>query len=126
MRHGFIYEQKSFVVCVNNTNEPAKFDNMMDFLAQCKLAYSMLEAPVLHCEVIEKLWATTVHDSKNRSITFTLKGTNYTLTNDILSVCLRLPENNQLVSPIEKQIRYMLREINYDELDTNLGKIVIK
>ena len=111
-------------MCINKADAPTEFCNLMDFLTQCKLAYSVLEAPILHCEVIEELWVTTFHDSEYNSIAFTLKSDNYTLTTDILSVCLSLAENNQHDSLTKQQIRTMLREINYAQPDANLGKIV--
>ena len=77
-------------------------------------------------EVIEDVWTTTVYNNTDKVLNFDLKGNSYSVNADILSTCLNLPADTHTTSPTENEIRTMLREINYDEPEANLGKIVRK
>ena len=123
---GFVYELNNFTACVNTTDAPQEFHNLMRFLGQCNLSYAMTEAPILFCEVIEEVCTTAVYNAKDKIIIFNLKGNLYSIKGDVLNSCLNLPANTHAKSPIELEIRIMLNEINYIAPDANLGKIVRK
>ena len=44
----------------------------------------MVESPTIYSEVVEEVWTSAVFDSKNLTITFTLKGTNYCVNCDAI------------------------------------------
>ncbi|KAL8126096.1 hypothetical protein AgCh_013398 [Apium graveolens] len=50
------------------------YHKMTDFIRSCKLSYAMLESPVIYCEIMEEIWITTVYNSKDKTIAFSLKG----------------------------------------------------
>ena len=117
--------KKNFTACVNPNEAPQKFHNLMRFLGQCNMSYTMTEEPILLCEVIEEVWTTDVFKSTNKVITFNLKGNSY-VNGDILSSCLHLSANTHVKQPSETEIRRMLNEVNYVVPNANLGKIVRK
>ena len=98
----------------------------MRFLGQCNLSYAVTEALILLCEVIEEVWTNVVYKSKDKAITFNLKGNQYSINGDVLRSYLHLPSNTHAKSPTETEIRLILNEINYVAPDANLGKIVKK
>ena len=77
-------------------------------------------------KVVEEVWSTAVYNSTDKVITFNLKGSLYSINEDVLNACLNLPANTHAKSPSESEIRKMLTEINYVIPDANLGKIVRK
>ena len=101
---GFVYELNNFTACVNTTNAPQEFYNLMRFLGQCNLSYAMTEAPILLCEVIEEVWTTTAYNITYKVITFNLKGNLYSINGDVLNSCLNLPANTHVKSPTEPEI----------------------
>ena len=86
----------------------------------------MTSAPILFCEVIEEVWSTVVYNTKDKVITFNLRGNLYLINGDVLNSCLTLPAYTHVKSPTETKIRVMLNEINYVAPDANLGNIVRK
>ena len=122
---GFV-ELNNCTSCVNITDASHEFHKLMRFLGQCNMSYAMTIAPILFCEVIEEVWNTAVYNTKNKVITFNLKGNLYSINGDVLNSCLNLPTNTHVKSPTESEIRTMPNEINYVVRDANLGKIVRK
>ena len=98
----------------------------MNFLVQSKLVYSMTEALVLLCEAIEEVWTSAIYNSTDKVLTFNLNGKSYSIDGDVLSTCLNFFANTHTSSPTETEIKVMLNDINYVELESNLGKIVRK
>ena len=76
---GFMYELNNFTACVNTTDAPQEFHNLMRFLGQCNLSYAMTEAPILLCEAIKEVWTTIVYNAEDKVITFNLKGNLYSI-----------------------------------------------
>ena len=95
---GFVYELNNFTACVNIAEAPEEFHNLMKFLGQRKLVYAMIEAPVLICEVIEKVWTTTTYNTTDKVLTFNLKGNSYSINVDILITCLHLSAHTFLLT----------------------------
>ena len=123
---GFVYELNNFTACVNTTDAPQEFQNLIRFLGQCNMSYVMTTSLILFCEVIEEVWNTAVYNTKDKVITFNHKGNIYSINGDVLNSCLNLPTNTHVKSPTESEIRTMLDEINYDVPHANLCKIVWK
>ena len=111
---------------MNTAEAPKEFHNLMRFNAQCNIYYPMIEAPVLHREVVEEIWITVVYNSTDKVNTFSLKGSSYSINSDVLSSCLRIHVKTHSKSPTETNIRTTLEKINYVIPDANLGKIVRK
>ena len=110
---GFVYELNNFTACVNTSDAPQEFHNLMKFLGQCNLSYAMTAALILFCEVIEEVWSTTVYNLTDKVISFNLKVNLYSINGDVLNYCLNLPNNTHAKSLTEPEIRTMLHEINY-------------
>ncbi|KAL8148832.1 hypothetical protein AgCh_005997 [Apium graveolens] len=97
---GYIYEKNNFTALVNKEiQQSGNYHQMMDLVKGCKLNYAMLESPTIYCEVVEEIWTTTVYNSTDKTITFTLKDTDivnmlnymgYALTASKLSEIRRL------------------------------------
>ena len=122
----FVYKLNNFTAFVNIAEAPHEFYNLVKFLGQCKLFNAMTEAPVLICELIEEVWTTATYNTDDKVLTFNLKGNSYSVNADVLSACLYLPVDTHTASPTKTEIRTMLGELNYDEPEANLGKIVRK
>lgn len=120
---GFIYEWNNFVALVNTTSIPQEIHGLMDFINGCKLSYAMLEAPIIYCEVVEKIWTSATYDSGNKVLNFILKIENYFVNSGAISACLHLPKNNCLNGPSDASIVTMLQAICYSPESNNLDRI---
>lgn len=67
---GFIYEKNNFTTYVDTESARQDYHRMMEFMKKCKLAYSMLEAPTIYCEMVEEIWISAVFVSTNCTLTF--------------------------------------------------------
>lgn len=65
-----------------------------------------------------------IFDSGNKFLTFIVKGTTYSINNDVVTAFLKLPENNCLSGPTPSDIVSVLNTIGYALETNNLGKIV--
>ncbi|KAK1394259.1 hypothetical protein POM88_013315 [Heracleum sosnowskyi] len=120
---GFTYEKNNFTSLVDFENHPEAYHKMMKFINGCKLSHAILVAPTIYCEVVEEVWTSSVFDSENITLTFNLKGKEHIINADIVTTCLRLPENNCLENHTDNNIVTMLNSINYAKETVNLGKI---
>ena len=111
---------------VDVASAPTDFHKMMEFIKNCKLSYSMLEAPTLYCEVVEEIWTSATFDSKNETISFYLKNNEYVVNVDVMTACFEIPENNYDSSPTYAEIVSIFTAINYAKETDNLGQIVRK
>ncbi|MGI4673406.1 hypothetical protein ACR2XN_28485 [Klebsiella pneumoniae] len=123
---GFIYEKNNFVAYVDTEQAPSDFHKMMEFIKHCKLSYAMLEAPTIYCEVVEEMWTSASFDSKNETLSFSIKNTEYIVNSDVMLACFKIPENNCDISPTYAELVAMLNAIKYAKETDNLGKIVRK
>lgn len=126
MHNGFVYEQNNFTALVEKQGAPLEFHTMMDFISNCKLGYAMLESPILYCEIVEEVWTIAVFDSGNKVLTFNVNGKPFSVNNDMVTACLKLPENNCIAIPTQYEIVSLLNSIGYSLPTDNLGKIVRK
>ncbi|KAL8157051.1 hypothetical protein AgCh_001954 [Apium graveolens] len=121
---GFVYEKNNFVALVNKEIAASEdYHKMMDFIRSCKLKYVMLESPVIYCEMVEEVWTTIVYNSKDKTITFTLKGNNYCINSDIIRACFQLPENNTLVPHTDTDVSSMIISMGYSFDPSRLGEV---
>ena len=81
----FVYELNNFTACVNTSDAPHEFHSLMRFLIQCNLLYAMTVALILFYEVIEEVWTTIVYNTKDKVISFNLKGNLYSINGDVLN-----------------------------------------
>ena len=72
------------------------------------------------------MWTTVVYNSTDKVLLFNFKGNSYFDNGDVLSTCLNFPINTHVASSTENEITTILVEINYVDLEVNLGKIVRK
>ena len=71
-------QKNNFTALVNKgIQQSSDYHKMMDFVKNCKLSYAMLESPTIFCEVVEEIWTTAVYNSIDKTITFTLKVSNF-------------------------------------------------
>lgn len=91
MHNGFIYEQNNFIPLIEKQGAPAEFHTLLKFISECKLSYAMLESPILYCEIVEEVWTTTIFDAGNKVLNFNVNGKDFSVNNDMITACLRLP-----------------------------------
>ncbi|KAL8134767.1 hypothetical protein AgCh_009689 [Apium graveolens] len=120
----YVYEKNNFVALVNK-EIPASGDyhKMMDLIQSCKLSYAMLESPIIYCEVVEEVWTTATFNSKDKTITFSLKGKEHCINCDALEKCFKLPENNTISPHIDTDVSNMLISMSYALTATKLGEV---
>ncbi|KAL8099609.1 hypothetical protein AgCh_032029 [Apium graveolens] len=121
---GYVYEKNNFMALVNK-QIPASEDyhKMINFILNCKLSYAMLESPTIYCEVIKEIWTTAVFNSKDKTITFTLRGNEQCINCDTIEKCFKLPENNTLAPHIDTDVSNMLISMDYALNATKLGDV---
>ncbi|XP_074356265.1 uncharacterized protein LOC141695964 [Apium graveolens] len=115
----------TLIALVNNEIAAFKdYHKMMDFIRSCKLNYATLESLVIYYEVVEDIWTTSVYNSQDKTITFTLKCNNYCINSDVIRACFQLPENNTLVPHTDTDVSSMLISMGYSFEPAKLANFV--
>lgn len=98
---------------VDTTTEYAEFHGMMVFIKKCKPSHDILEAPTIYYEVVEEMWTSAEFDSGNKVLSFSLKGNDYFINDDVMNACFKILEHNIIGDPSSVDIVNMLNVIRY-------------